>query len=1343
MVLQSNGLARNSALFTLRLLGSPSLKGPDGTTPPSLGWGKPLALLAFLAVRGEARRDEIVDLLWRNVDEAKARNAFRQALHRLRSALGDALIPQDREVLRLARSDALVIDLHRFDSAAASSRIEEAIELYRGDFLDGVVLDEPAFDLWSDQERNRLRGQFRGLLERAVASAQADGGWTEAIATSRRLIEVAPLDEGAARTAAMALLSAGRRAEARDVLSQLESRLSSELGVPLPAEAKALLTRLERTEDGGVPARATAPATPALAFAGREPELSRLLSLWRVTGEDSGTLALIEGEAGIGKSRLAQELVAHARSLRRTTVLGARERAVAAQVPFALFADAFRPLVRAAGIVGASRHLLAEASRLLPELRDSMDLPALASIEDEAARVRFFEGIAALVDAAAYEQPLLIVLDDLQYIGPSSLDLLSYLTARLAGSAVMFVLVFRSSDAPVSTASRLRALAGGGEGAGFASPDRAIRLTLGPLDRTAMAIAIDAAALEQRVGNAVVGRIIDRADGVPGHLSELLRRAAAGDDIAQLPVSVRALVQDRLQRLSSSQRRAFLVLGLLARPVSLKTLAAAAHLSEAATRETVDALVGDGFVERADGHVQADQAAADVALEIAGPASRAFLSGWIAEALSGDPRTPAAELARFHSMAGRSRDAWASSRQAAFAAMRIGAWPEAVQHLQVARTFAGDAASAADIEGLLAALGAGNLRIPSAAGEEPVLAGAASTHEAAALTASRFERWFPNWRVLLGAAVATLVISAFVMWRTPARAAPRPSAGDTLVVVEGDPGRVVRYVTGDLVAGFTLSEPFDRPRSVPAWADSLVRPWTSAMVGPSGQLVALTRVGPGGADAYVISADRRDTVALTNGEGDARALGWSPDGRWVLVATAPVAGGAPDADLFAMRADGGGRVPLDTADHRSVVEAQWSPDGSRIAWVARVGSERQQEIFLSLADGSGVENLTRHPADDYHVSWSGDGDLLGFTSMRDGNAELYAITMRERRLWRLTRDAGQDDWARFAPSGRLVAFESTRGGTLGVFVMAALGGEPVKIGNAQALSVQDWRAGRPRYVEHVRVAAARLPEPGDTVALRISAVDQFGDSIGASAASVTVLDSMRARIIVDSATGTRHLVGRQAGLVRIVADVGRWRFDTASVRVGSAPLTLSDGPARPAEWRVLGDPRPGVGSTGVALNGDREWESGILSRLVVPVVPGLSVSVSLSGAFASASAASSTVSIALVAPEHPTTLDSLAPQFLRHASLTWDADARRTIYAVGREVFSQQALLESESGPVMIEIRVEPDSTVSFGIAGRQRWRSTLKLVGARSASRAQLWIGGRSTGAIRVSGVRVMLGGP
>src|SRR5437879_12753619 len=96
--------------FFLRLLGSPSLEASDRKSLPGLGPGKSLALLAYLSVRGPARRDEVISILWGEIAEDKARNAFRQSLHRLRAVLGDEVLPQDREQVAIARNRLLQSD---------------------------------------------------------------------------------------------------------------------------------------------------------------------------------------------------------------------------------------------------------------------------------------------------------------------------------------------------------------------------------------------------------------------------------------------------------------------------------------------------------------------------------------------------------------------------------------------------------------------------------------------------------------------------------------------------------------------------------------------------------------------------------------------------------------------------------------------------------------------------------------------------------------------------------------------------------------------------------------------------------------------------------------------------------------------------------------------------------------------------------------------------------------------------------------------------------------------------------------------------------------------------------
>jgi hypothetical protein len=139
----------------------------------------------------------------------------------------------------------------------------------------------------------------------------------------------------------------------------------------------------------------------------------------------------------------------------------------------------------------------------------------------------------------------------------------------------------------------------------------------------------------------------------------------------------------------------------------------------------------------------------------------------------------------------------------------------------------------------------------------------------------------------------------------------------------------------------------------------------------------------------------------------------------------------------------------------------------------------------------------------------------------------------------------------------------------------------------------------------------------------------------------------------------------------------------------------------------------------------------------VPVLPGLELSVELADVDTAALNRTG-LSVSMVAPEQSGVLDSLSPQFLRHLSATWDGDARRMIFVVGREVQTEPAPIPVTGGALRLRVRVETDSTVSFHLGGVQRWRSTVRVIDGRGTRRAQVWIGGRSTGAIRVARARL-----
>lgn len=1319
---------------------------------PGLGPGKSLALLAYLSVRGPARRDELISLLWGEIPEDKARNAFRQSLHRLRAVLGDEVLPQDREQVAIA-GNGLQSDHQLFMEGMAARRWAAAVEAYGGEFLEGLEIGEPAFDRWADAERVRLRARFEEALLAAGQDAVAAGRIDDAVRYAQRLTATAPFDERAAIFEANALVTAGRPNQAAAALQHFVERLNEELDLPTPPAVRALLERLERR---GVRDASTPPSAGRVVagFVGRSAELSRMLALVSALRAERGATLLVDGDAGIGKSRLLDEFSDRARNLGGVSILRGREAGLGGGIPYAAIADALRPIVRAPGIAGASKHLLAEAARLLPELRDNFELPAVATIEDETGRLRFFEGIAALVDAAAYERPVVVIIDDAQHASPSTIDLLTYLSRRLHQSPVLMVVAFRSDRGATGMAERLRELASAGE------PDAT--LSLGPFPREeAEQLARDLLRNNGAVSDAALERILRAAGGRPFAIAELARQASAGELPSEAPSTLHDALFARFQTASPSQRRIFFAASLFERNASLRLLAAAAHLPEATAFEAVERLVRMGLLRIVDqGYVVAHDSTLGFLVEASGLAGRALLAGWAADALIGESDCSASELASLYAMAGRGPEAFHSARAAAFDAASVGAATEAIRLLGVALTFAPNDAARREIDSLLTAFGRTRLSLPApVSAEKPTIAEPAvedvrrPTPESAPVETAppiRRSRWNSGtsrqWAVSILISLL-IVVAGFGASRAIAARGTTISMPDTLVLNERDE-RGVNAVR------FVVDASKDNPAAPvaaadglgPAWIDSIKPPWSGPRVSPNRRWVALQRVTPHGADLFAVSADRRDTVAVGR-DGDYAPLAWSPDSRALVVTRSrTLRDGSFDSDLFvAWLAAPGTHLPIDTTSSRSIAEAAWSPDGVHIAWVARSGSTRQRDIFVARADGSEARNVSANPADDYDIAWSPDGGLLAFMSTREGGTRLFVYDFDAKRLWPIS-DQSNEAHPIFSPDGRMVAFESTRDGDLGVYARPALGGTVRRVTPAgRQFSIAAWRGAPAAFVDRVRILAPPSLVVGDTTRLSTLVVTSANQSENVDELRWSLPDGS----VLSPETGASPdssaipVVAHAVGSARVIASIPGWRADTLVVTVNTNQSVHVDddfsGRTLDSRWLPLGSPAPYVGrsssnSPGVFPNGDLEWESGVLMRSSVELRPGLHLRAKIHAPFGGRSSPA-TLAIGFVSSTAESAIDHLAPRFTAIVSLQWDGASGNLLYAVGQQVSTDAAPQPVEAGNT-IEISIGQDRSVIFSVDGNVRRRSSLNYLGDVRGTPVQVWIGGRATGPnVAVSG--------
>lgn len=343
----------------LSLVGPPTVALPDGAPVTPHPGAKALALLAYLALEpGPHSREALADLLWGESPEVEARASLRQALRQLRVGLGDAVCC-DRHQVALGepvRCDVLeFLRLAEYDPAAAAS-----IDIPR--FLAGFsVRHAPSFEEWLAQTRAKLLRRYVAVLAATTGNALERRRWREAVEWADRWLACDQLSEEAARATIEARYLAGDRGAALAKLSEYRTVLLREAGCE-PSHSLTALGRRIESDTGAAPPRSTgdewyarAPL-PEASLIGRTAEWETLLRSWKEVEQGARRILLIEGEAGVGKSRLVEEFL---RTVVRdgATLLRGRGYDATAALPFAPVAEALRATLDAPGLAGTDPEL--------------------------------------------------------------------------------------------------------------------------------------------------------------------------------------------------------------------------------------------------------------------------------------------------------------------------------------------------------------------------------------------------------------------------------------------------------------------------------------------------------------------------------------------------------------------------------------------------------------------------------------------------------------------------------------------------------------------------------------------------------------------------------------------------------------------------------------------------------------------------------------------------------------------------------------------------------------------------------------------------------------------------
>jgi len=236
-------------VFELTLLGTFGLTAVG--TPRSLRSHKAQALLAYLALRPlqAHRRDTLASILWSRVPTSQARHSLRQTISSIRSTLDDVptpLIATEADTVRL-NTPAVSVDALRFlqlASNASAADVREAAAVYIGDLLEGVHLEEPAFDRWLAGEREQLHHRAVGVFSRELQRCIDEGSADDAIGAALRLLALDPVLEWVHRTLMKLYDQQGRLGAAVTQYNNCARIIQQELGVEPELETRQLWEEL-------------------------------------------------------------------------------------------------------------------------------------------------------------------------------------------------------------------------------------------------------------------------------------------------------------------------------------------------------------------------------------------------------------------------------------------------------------------------------------------------------------------------------------------------------------------------------------------------------------------------------------------------------------------------------------------------------------------------------------------------------------------------------------------------------------------------------------------------------------------------------------------------------------------------------------------------------------------------------------------------------------------------------------------------------------------------------------------------------------------------------------------
>lgn len=555
-------------------------------------------LLAYLACNSSAPqpRQRLAFLLWPDSSETQAHTNLRTLLHRLRTTLPEfeAVLSVDAQTVAWNSDMTLTLDVVDFetemqcaiaaqdtgDSEDEQACLLQVAALYSGDFL------PDCYDDWVHEQREHLRHQFFAALERLAALLEQRRAYSEAITYARRLTQLDPLNEITCLTLMRLYIANGERASALRAYHACASSLHAELGTTPGPALRALHEQILSSQ------------TPAAArvseqLVGRIREWQWVRAAWEIAAAGHARLLVITGEAGIGKSRLAEELVRWAARQGIFTAV-AHCHASEGELTYAPIISWLRTETLRPHLKRLPATELCEVARLVPEVA-TPHTPPPGPLTESWQRQRLYEALGLGVLSA--ERPTMLLLDDLQWCTRDTLEWLHFLMRMDRRLPLLIVGTVRMEEVDEAHALTMLLEA-------LRYEDRITEVALGGLSRSETE-ELATLLMKGTVSEEQVHYLYDETEGNPLFIVEMIRaglttlpyqeagqtaeRVSASGNLS-LPPVVKAVIARRLGQVTAPTRALLDLASVIGHSFTFPVLARAADVDEDTLLQGLDEL---------------------------------------------------------------------------------------------------------------------------------------------------------------------------------------------------------------------------------------------------------------------------------------------------------------------------------------------------------------------------------------------------------------------------------------------------------------------------------------------------------------------------------------------------------------------------------------------------------------------------------------------------------------------------------------------------------------------------------------------------------------------------------